>query len=219
MNTEKDILLKKLIYICQNGDQANNYIQLVNKIGNVDIAYNKGNTPLHIASYNNRIDMVHVLLMHGANPHRKNNNGESPIDIANKKKHTVFSSRIQNFLYIVKHENEIPFPENTAVIMNTGKFGYINSDLDIIIECIYDDARQFSQGLAGVKKNSKWGFIDIKGEIKLKFNFDVIIEDFRSNRSKVQINDKKHYINRNGEIITVKEEDPHFKYIPVDFRY
>lgn len=45
-----------------------------------------GNTPLWrgVMNFTSNIDMIKELVAHGADPHRKNNHGVSPIDIARK---------------------------------------------------------------------------------------------------------------------------------------
>ena len=37
---------------------------------------------------------------------------------------------------------------------------------------IYDEARCFIEGLAAVKKDGKWGFINVKGETVIPFIYD-----------------------------------------------
>ena len=41
-----------------------------------------------------------------------------------------------------------------------GKFGFLDHNDTIVIPPEYEDGRKFSEGLAAVKKNEKWGFID-----------------------------------------------------------
>ena len=44
-----------------------------------------------------------------------------------------------------------------------GKWGYINTKGEQIIECKFDGACDFSEGFAWVKKDGKWGYINTKG--------------------------------------------------------
>lgn len=48
-----------------------------------------------------------------------------------------------------------------------GKRGYINKTGRLAIPCEYDEAHDFHDGLAMVKKNSTWGFIDKTGQMVL----------------------------------------------------
>ena len=47
--------------------------------------------------------------------------------------------------------------------ITTNSYGYCNRQKDIIIPCKYDLALPFCEGLAAVRLNGKWGFIDEKG--------------------------------------------------------
>jgi len=44
----------------------------------------------------------------------------------------------------------------------------------VIIPLKYDDAEDFSEGFAKVKKDGKWGVIDKKGNTVIKFIYDEI---------------------------------------------
>ena len=43
---------------------------------------------------------------------------------------------------------------------------------EVIINPQYEDADSFSQGLAAVKKDGKWGYIDMEGSTVIPFQFD-----------------------------------------------
>ncbi|QZY57530.1 WG repeat-containing protein [Crassaminicella profunda] len=44
------------------------------------------------------------------------------------------------------------------------KYGFINKEGKLIIKAEYDKVRSFSEGLAPVKINGRWGYIDKNGE-------------------------------------------------------
>lgn len=52
------------------------------------------------------------------------------------------------------------------------KFGYFNDKLDIAIAADFDQASRFSLGVANVKKNGKFGFIDGDGNTVIDFRFE-----------------------------------------------
>lgn len=52
-----------------------------------------------------------------------------------------------------------------------GKWGYVNTSGEVVIEPAYDDARSFSNGLAAVYKDGKWGFIDKDNSVIIDFAF------------------------------------------------
>jgi hypothetical protein len=49
---------------------------------------------------------------------------------------------------------------------------YVNLKNDTIISKDYEVAYDFSEGLAAVRQNNKWGFIDTTGRIAINFQFD-----------------------------------------------
>ena len=55
------------------------------------------------------------------------------------------------------------FNEGFAAVQKDGKWGYINTKGEQIIECKFDDAYYFNEGFARVEKDGKWGYINTKG--------------------------------------------------------
>jgi hypothetical protein len=56
-------------------------------------------------------------------------------------------------------------------IKEFGQWGYINAEGKTVIECQFNEARIFSEGLAPVLIDTLWGFIDMTGEIAIAPNF------------------------------------------------
>ncbi len=52
-----------------------------------------------------------------------------------------------------------------------GKWGYIDDNEVVMITYSFDDARPFSEGLAGVRIGKDWGFINLGGELVIPFRF------------------------------------------------
>jgi WG containing repeat len=73
-----------------------------------------------------------------------------------------------------------------AVAKRDGKFGFINSNGEIIIDFIYNDAKGFKYDLAPVKINGKWGFINHKGKFKINPIYDNLIGHFRKLNGKTE---------------------------------
>lgn len=55
-----------------------------------------------------------------------------------------------------------------------GKWGYINAEGSFVIEPQFDEANDFSEGLAAVCVNGKWGFVDEHGEYAIKPVFNSV---------------------------------------------
>ena len=83
------------------------------------------------------------------------------------------------------------------------KYGYKKDDV-VVIPAIYDDAMDFSEGLAGVKLNGKWGFIDKTGKEVIPIKFD-IAWPFENGKAMVQLNGKSGTIDNQGNF-TPEEE-------------
>jgi hypothetical protein len=66
------------------------------------------------------------------------------------------------------------FSEGLARVLLNDKTGFINKNGNIVIECIYDDAKDFKGGMAAVKRNGLWGFIDTSGNFIIQPQFDGI---------------------------------------------
>lgn len=47
------------------------------------------------------------------------------------------------------------------------KWGFCTADKEIVIDCIYECAKPFSNDLAPVQLNRKWGFIDTNGNLRI----------------------------------------------------
>lgn len=69
---------------------------------------------------------------------------------------------------------------------------------------------RFSGGLAAVKKNGKYGFIDTKGNVKIDFAYTRAY-DFSEGLAKVEQNGKVGFVNKNGEtVVPIEYEDAGF---------
>ena len=52
-----------------------------------------------------------------------------------------------------------------------GKWGYVDDDNVTMITYSFDEARPFSDGLAGVRIGKDWGFVNLGGELVIPFRF------------------------------------------------
>lgn len=108
-------------------------------------------------------------------------NGYAPIKIGNKmgvinKKGEIITpliymlngnTNINNmYCYLVQSEGRMRLTKN---INGKSLFGYIDKEGKEVISFIYEDADNFSEGLACVKKNGKWGYIDKEGKEQIPF--------------------------------------------------
>jgi len=81
------------------------------------------------------------------------------------------------------------------------KVGFIDRMGKIIIEPQFEDAQDFSEGLAPVKIKDKWGFIDESGKIVIEPNFDMVFRPFQKGLSDVRVGQKWGLIDNTGKFI------------------
>ena len=65
------------------------------------------------------------------------------------------------------------------------KYGFIDKSGKVVIEPQFDDAEDFSEGLAQVGKDGKWGFIDKSGKVVIEPQYDYV-GDFSEGLAKVR---------------------------------
>ena len=70
----------------------------------------------------------------------------------------------------------------------------------------YDAVGDFSDGLAPVQTNGKWGFIDMTGKVIIPLQFDEA-DSFSEKLAAVQTDDKWGYINRTGTFVITPQFD------------
>lgn len=128
------------------------------------------------------------------------------------------------FLYLIKFALLIQYSEyrtipsgkdryllEDAVILPrkheiTNKWGYTYNE-KVIIKQKYDDADHFSSGLARVKLNGTWGYIDKAGVEVTSFTYDSA-DNFNEDMAKVGINEKYGFIDKMGnQIIPLKYDN------------
>jgi serine/threonine protein kinase len=95
------------------------------------------------------------------------------------------------------------YKRDSAEDINIGHvcFGFkLKSTGKFLCNAIYDNASDFSQELAKVKLNGKYGFIDETGKVVIDLNFDEANE-FSQELSKVKLNGKYGYIDKSGKVV------------------
>lgn len=80
-----------------------------------------------------------------------------------------------------------------AVADESGKWGFINREGEMVIDCQYSDAKSFSNQLAAVCIADSWGYIDKKNELAIEAQFQAA-EPFYNGKAIVQLGDYKSII-------------------------
>jgi hypothetical protein len=92
--------------------------------------------------------------------------------------------------------------ESISFDFKGGTYGYCNSIGKEVIPCIYDGAKKFSQGLAAVKSDGKWGYIDVAGTVIISFQYDEAESFTDEGFAKVTIDKETFTINKTGDKTT-----------------
>lgn len=96
------------------------------------------------------------------------------------------------------------YSDGLVAVRSNGKFGYLNSKQELIIDYIFDDASDFSNGVANVILNDTLCIINKNGEVLHTLPNYRPIGDFKNNLLLVSTKSDPYlygYINCNAEII------------------
>jgi len=97
-------------------------------------------------------------------------------------------------------DDVFPTPEKSE---RTRKWGFV-FDKKTIIKYKYDDADEFSSGLARVELNGVWGYIDKTGKEVIPLGYDFAY-NFNEDLAKIGLNGKYGFINQTGiEVVQPK---------------
>ena len=79
-----------------------------------------------------------------------------------------------NFKFEEKNINDI-LPNNKIYLSKKdGKYGYIDKKGNVVVEYIYDDAKELNKyGFAAVKKDNLWGAIDKEGKVVIEPTYNL----------------------------------------------
>jgi hypothetical protein len=86
-----------------------------------------------------------------------------------------------------------------------GKWGFIDKTGNQVIPCAYDDAWDFSNGLAPVELNGKCGVIDNAGKMVVRCMFDDVylsgVDIFVGTIKDASGNEVKYYYDKDGKFL------------------
>lgn len=126
---------------------------------------------------------------------------------------------VQDMMKLVFKDEPNLSPDNESKPFNSGlmrykvpgqkRYGFINTQGEIVIPAIYESAEGFYEDLARVFSNGKWGYIDVKGKMVIPSIYEDAY-DFMDGTTAVSVRDTigdKSYkdffiINKNGKRIS-----------------
>lgn len=90
--------------------------------------------------------------------------------------------------------------DGLARFEKNGKWGYVSTSGEVIVNAKYDMAYDFSEGLAAVKLGDKWGYIDTKGNVVIQMKYDKA-RSFSDGMAAVCVKDQWQYITTRDKVI------------------
>ena len=87
-----------------------------------------------------------------------------------------------------------------AVNTTHGEGYFVDSEGNRLFNKQFEGVGPFSEGLARVKQNGKWGYINTKGEVAIPCTYREV-GDFNGGLARVKQNGKYGTINRKGEVV------------------
>lgn len=97
-----------------------------------------------------------------------------------------------------EEQKDLIDPGKFKIVKDGQSFGYANEENEIIIDCRFEDAFPFSEGLACVKLDGKKGFINNKGMVVIDCKFESATF-FKEGKSEVVLNNEKFMIDKKGK--------------------
>ena len=98
------------------------------------------------------------------------------------------------------------FNDGLAVFEYKGKYGYMSDTATLHIEPTFDDAQQFSEGLAAVHIKNQWMFLDADGNIAVKPRFLDRVSNFKNDLARIEKDSMWAYIDGQGQLIWLEAE-------------
>lgn len=94
------------------------------------------------------------------------------------------------------------FSEGLAKVQKTNKWGFIDKTGNFVVQPTFEDALNFSEGLAAVQqgKEGKWGFIDKTGKVVIACDFEKV-GYFSNGIAQVMQSNKCGFIDKKGTLL------------------
>ncbi|KFC24099.1 WG repeat-containing protein [Chryseobacterium sp. FH1] len=127
--------------------------------------------------------------------------------VHNKKNKWGFIDKDSSIVIPFEYDFVNPF-ENGLAYAKIGRKEFFITKRNLRLEGDFDEVKIFSFGLAGVRKNKKWGFIDEKGKLIIQPIYDEVQYFTTNGLCSVVKNGKSGFIDKTGkEIIPVIYDD------------
>ena len=85
-------------------------------------------------------------------------------------------------------------------VERSGRSGFADAQGRVVIDPIYEKAKDFRAGLAAVRTRGRWGYIDALGRFAIRPQFEDA-SDFSEGLAAVSMDDKWGYVDREGKTV------------------
>jgi hypothetical protein len=93
------------------------------------------------------------------------------------------------------------FKNGFASVSKNNLYGFINTTGELVIPCIFSNARSFTEGLApAANAKGYWGYINEKGGWIIKPEYD-FTDNFEEGEARVMKGDKMFYIDKHNKMV------------------
>lgn len=92
------------------------------------------------------------------------------------------------------------FAEGVAAVEKNGKWGYIDTEGNVVIQIQWDNTYEFHEGVAAVEKTGKWGCIDAAGNVVIEPKWDNAF-GFREGLAAVEKDGQWGFIDTAGNVV------------------
>lgn len=113
------------------------------------------------------------------------------------------SNQLRKYIYSEENWSEGRLAVQLKDCRNNCKFGFIDSEANLVIPCSYDSVSKFSEGLCAVKIANQWGYINKQGNMTIPLRYESVFP-FRNGKAAVFVKENKYeseLIDRNGNIL------------------
>jgi hypothetical protein len=91
-----------------------------------------------------------------------------------------------------------------------GKYGFIDHSGRYVINPTFEDAKPFTEGLAAVRRNKRWGYLKKSGEMQIPNNYPLFADEFTAGLAVVSdpVDGAQMYINADDKTQFFKSKKP-----------
>jgi hypothetical protein len=135
--------------------------------------------------------------------------GLAAVQVGDKWRFTTHEGKKKFELEFTKVSN---FSEGLAAVQEAknGKYGFIDSSGTYLIQPVFEDAMPFAEGLAAVRLDKRWGYVNKSSEMRIPNSYPFFADEFVGGLALVSnpVDGSEMYINREGKPQFFKSKKP-----------